>query len=272
MFLMPDVDTSTGKHLLALNRNIGTLATEVFRGSAAYRRTERLMKAAKGELQTKRSEDQRVEACLRRARLLVSQNALKEAETIVSDALKDFPARADIYATLAWINKKARDFASARMHFTRAHELGCKDRDMYWHWSEIEANNFEWKASADAAALGIAKFGDEQGLLYRHGYALYRQGRELIVEEKSPDGARFCKRAQTVLEKAASNHSAEDRNYTLRSQIFRAIALNLETLEEWSALADHFSEWGTAVPNDPYLRKEYERLRHRLAHKSIRFR
>lgn len=268
MFLMPEIDTSSGKHLLALNRNIGMLVTEIFRGSAAFRRTERLMKAARGELQTKRSEDLQVDACLRRARLLVSQNALKEAESIVVDALKKFPARSDIYATLAWINKKARDFASARMHFTRSHEFGCKDRDMYWHWSEMEASILEWKASADAAALGITKFGDEQGLLYRHGYALYRQGRELIVEEKSPDGLRICRRAQTVLEKAANSHSSEDRNHTLRRQIFRAVALNLETLEEWSALADHFAEWEIVVPDDPYLRKEYGRLRHRL----VRFR
>lgn len=264
MFLMPEIDTSTGHHHLALNRNLATLVIEVFRGSAAFRRTERFMKAAKGELQTKRSEDLRVEACLRRARLLVRENGLEEAESIVANCLKDFPARADIYATLAWINKKRRDFASARMHFIRAHELGSRDPDMYWHWSEMEAGNLEWKASADAAALGVEKFGDGQGLLYRQGYALLRHGRELIVEEKSPDGKKFCCRAKAILAKAANNHGSEDRNYTLRSQIARAVALNLETLEEWSELADHFTEWGADAPQDPYFRKEYQRLRHRL--------
>jgi hypothetical protein len=142
------------------------------------------------------------------------------------------------------------------MNFTRAHELGCKDRDTYWHWSEMEAANFEWKASADASALGLAKFSDDQGLLYRHGYALHRQGKELIVEENSPDGVRLCRRAQAVLQKAMDTHTSEDRNFTLRSQICRATALNLEVLEEGAALAKHFAEWARGCPNDPYLQKE----------------
>ncbi len=261
MFLVPTTKASVNVQWLALNRNIQILVSEVFRDSENYRRTERTMKAAAGKLRTKRPENENVARILSRARLLSSQYRVAEAEVEVQAALTKYPGRADVHATIAWLQKKNNDFASARMNFNRAHELGCNERDAYWHWADLEAANDEWTASASAAELGIQKFGDEQGLLFRLGYALHRQGRELILEGDSSAGTKLCGKAQEKLERARDIQNSEARNYTLRNQIYRAIALNLEALGDGGILARHFAQWQRECPNDHNCETEYQRLR-----------
>lgn len=260
MFLMPNLEGVSGQQVLALNNNVRRLVLSVFRDTEAYRRTERLMKAATGGLKTKQSEDSRAESAMRRARLLVSQYKNDEAEQTIREAIDKFPGRSDLYATLAWINRKSDDFASARDHFKRAHELGLQDRDSYWHWSEMESQNEEWNASAEAARKGLDKFQD-QGLMFRLGYALHRQGKELASEGDIQGGAKLCKEAQSILTKAIETRTSESRNYTLRKQLYRAIALNLEALDDGRALAIHIAAWHQEYPDDTYFIREYERLR-----------
>ena len=259
MFLLPAQKSSGSAEVLALNRNMQTLVRQVFDGTEAFRRTERLMKAASGTLRTKRSEDRNVLAILRRAGLLVKQWRADEAEAEVQAARDKYPGRADILATLAWIQKRQDDFASARMNFKRAHELGCDQRDAYWHWSDMEASDAEWNASAEAAKLGIEKIGKEKGLLFRLGYALHRQGRELIREGE--DGTQLCRRAKELLEDARTNRDSEARNYSLQHQIYRAIALNLEALGDGQSLARHFAKWQSECPGDTQFESEYQRLK-----------
>lgn len=261
MFLMPQ---QSGADVLALNRNTQALVLQVFSGTEAHRRTQRLMKAAAGELRPKRQEDQFIAGQLSRARLAVRQGRGNEAEEELQGLVAKYPGRADVLSNLAWVQKVRGDVASARMNYRRSHELGCRDRDMYWHWSELEASEREWKASEEAATMGIAKFGDEQGLLFRLGYALHRQGKELILEGDAEQGRRRCDRAQTYLEKAKQLRTAEERNFAIRNQIFRAIALNLESLEDGVGLARLFAEWFRDVPTDSVRDSEYERIRRKF--------
>jgi hypothetical protein len=261
MFLMPSQQASGGAQVLALNGNTQLLVKEVFAETEAYRRTQRMIKAATGALRTKQSEDKRVISILSQARLLANQWHAEEAEAQVVAAQQEFPGRADIHATLAWIQKKRRDYASARINFKRAHELGSNDRDTFWHWSDMEATNEEWAASAKAAQLGIHKFGEDQGLLFRLGYALHRQGRELTHQGDEQDGSHLCREAQGILERARTLGDSESRNYSLRNQIYRAIVLNLEALDEEVMIAKHFILWENACPGDSVRESEYQRLR-----------
>ncbi len=263
MFLMPSQKASGGAQVLALNGNTQLLVKEVFASTEAYRRTERMIKAATGVLKPKRSEDEQVVRILRQARLLANQWKAEEAEGKVVAAQEAFPGRADIYTNLAWIQKKRKDFASARINFKRAHDLGSNDRDLYWHWADMEATNGEWGASAKAAQLGIDKFGKDQGLLFRLGYALHRQGRELMLEGDQREGSKLCREAQGILERARTLGDSESRNYSLRSQIYRAIVLNLEALDEEILIGNHFAIWEKECPGDSYRESEYLRLRQR---------
>ena len=173
--------------------------------------------------------------------------------------MNQFPGRADLHAQLGWIFKKDGQTSNARGHFQRAHELDCQQRDSYWHWSELEADAEEWTTSAKVAELAIGKFGESQGLLFRLGYALHRAGKEL--QKDGIDATKDCERAKAVLEKARMMQDSEDRNFSLKNQIYRAIALNLESLEDEVELARHFAKWMQDCPNDPHIESEYERLR-----------
>ena len=264
MFLMASAKNTGGAGILALNKNIRLLVTEVFRETEASRRVDRQMKAAAGVLKTKRSEDDKVQATLRKAGLLAKQYRTNEAEEILAVLQSDFPGRSDVIATLAWVQKKRQDFASARMNFRRAHELAVEQVDAYWHWSEMESNLEEWKASQDAAELGISRFGSIQGLLFRQGYALHRRGRELD-HDGDDHGKNLCERARSILKKALESSDAEYRNNTLRSQIYRAAILNEEVLNDGEKMRQLFSGWKKECTGDTNIQTEYERLRVRFS-------
>ena len=184
---MPNHNLSDGKKGFTLGQNTQLLVRDVFSDTEAYRRMERSIKAAAGKLRTSSSEDQRVGTIIKQVRYLAHSQP-EEAERIVETAIEQYPARSDLYATLAWVQRKSDNFASARVNFKRSHDLGACNADAYWHWSAMEASLKEWNASAQAAELGIAKCPDDQGLLFRLGYALQRQGKELILEDESDAG------------------------------------------------------------------------------------
>ena len=238
MFLMPTNNPSGGKKGFTLGQNTQLLVQEVFSGTEAYRRMERSIKAATGKLQPLRSEDQRVYALLKQARYL-AQSKPEEAEKIVEDATERYPARSDLHATLAWIQLKSENFASARVNFKRSHDLGGCNEDAYWHWSAMESRLKEWNASFDAAKLGIVKYPDDQGLLFR----LQKQGKELVSEDNRDSGFNSLKRARAYLTRALEHNSPDGRNRSLPPQIFRAMALTIESMEDWSALPSLFSRW-----------------------------
>jgi len=261
MFLMPGQQLVGGKQEFILGKNTQILVKDVFSSTQAYRRVERLMKAAAGRLQTTNSEDQKVSRILKRARTLVFQNHdLEQAEQLIEDTKNQYPGRSDLYAILAWIQRKNQDYASARMNFRRAHDLGTCNADAYWHWSEMEALNNEWNSSADAALLGIEKYPEDKGLLFRIGYALQRQGKELCKDNDLENGLKSLRKAGKYLERALDHDNLDRRNYTLKSKIFRSIALNIEALEIFSDLPTLFSRWEKECPDDYYMDSERERL------------
>lgn len=259
MFLMPTKgkDGST----LALAQNTQALVREVYSGSEAYRRVERNIKSIVGNLKTSASEDKSVESILKHCRFLSHKQDHEEAERILLEAVDNFPGRSDIHANLAWTQRKRKDYASARMNFQRAHELGKCNADAYWHWSEMEASNQEWGASATASENGIKKYPYDQGLLFRHGYALHRQGRELTVEGECESGYRLSLKADRILRQALERGDDARRNYTLIYQIYRAIVLNLESLEDVESLGGALNEWSSVCPEDDICRSETMRLR-----------
>lgn len=258
LFLLP-IEKSGKAEVLALNNNTRVLVRELLQGSDAFRRTERMLNAAAGRLVTKRTENEEVSRVLRRAGLLAAQYRFEQAEDELLHVSEKFPGRADILARLAWIQKKNRDFAAARMNFKRAHELGCDQTDAYWHWSDMEASIEEWDASSSAAELGLTKFPDDKGLNFRFGYALHRRGRELIHD--GLDGTKSCLTAIDVLEKARKLQILVPRNHSLQQQIYRAMCLTFESMDDGKSLSRHFRLWEKDCPQDPYLKDEYERLR-----------
>ncbi len=123
----------------------------------------------------------------------------------------------------------------------------------------MEASLKEWNTSAKAAELGLERNQSDQGLLFRLGYALHRQGRELIAEGDIEKGIKLSRRAGNYLEKARKFGNQAERNYSLLYQIYRAIVLNLEAIEDIKSLPQTFSLWKEDCPADDVC--ETERLR-----------
>jgi hypothetical protein len=130
----------------------------------------------------------------------------------------------------------------------------------------MEAANKEWNASAQAAEMALRKFKEDQGLLFRLGYAFHRQGRELTLEGDVEQGGKLCRRAHEILERALERRDSEERNYSLRNQIYRAMVLNLEALDDSSSLRSLFGRWRDECPGDKFREMEYDRLRQKYPH------
>lgn len=261
MFLVTAGNRIGGDAQLALNQNTKKLVLDVFAETESYRRVQRQMQASNGQLITKRTEERRVSQTLRKARLLVNQCRAEEAEQLLRDLLCDYPARADIHANLGWTHKKQQRVTDAREQFRRAHELRCKDRDAYWHWSELEANEEEWTASEQAADVGLTVFPGDQGLLFRKGYALHRRAKEEYFEGTGENVRRLCERAISLLEESLRARNAEQKNGNILAQTYRALVLTAETLEDGRRVQQYLEEWVDRCPGDMKHQSEYERLR-----------
>jgi tetratricopeptide (TPR) repeat protein len=261
MFLVPSRKQVEDDTKLALDQNTKKLVLDVFDGTDAYRRVERQMQGARGDLRTKRSEERDVSQALRRARLLVNQCRPQEAQQFLSHLLSTYPGRADIHANLGWVYKRGGRLTDARDEFRRAHQLGCKDRDAYWHWSELEADEEEWSASEEIADLGLRLFPGDQGLLYRKGYAVHRTAKERYFDGSEDDAVRLSKKAMSFLEQSLNVGDASERSSNLLHQIYRALVLTAEVLGDGPCVRRYLIEWRERCPDNIHFESDYERLR-----------
>lgn len=261
MFLVPSPRQIGDDTRLALNQNTKKLVLDVFDDTDSYRRVQRQMQAANGQLQTKRDEERRVSQTLRRARRFTNQCRPRDAERLLQNLLAEYPGRGDIHANLAWTYKKEGRVTDARQEFRRAHELRCHDRDAYWHWSDLEATEEEWTASEEIAELGLKVFPGDQGLLFRKGYALHRRAKEEHNAGVANNAPKSCEKAISLLENSLKAGNAEEKNSSILTQTYRALVLTAETLGDGERVRRYLAQWNERCPFDRRYESEYERLR-----------
>jgi len=81
-----------------------------------------------------------------------------------------------------------------------------------------------------------------------------------MSEDDSDAGLKSLKRARAYLDRALNHNNPDVRNYSLQSQIFRAMVLTIESMEDWSALPSLFSRWKFECPEDYVQETERQRL------------
>lgn len=264
MFLMPKRSTAQdGK--LTLNRNIQMLVLDVFDGSDAMRRTKRLMDAASGTLVTKRAEDTKVGSSLRRFGLLCQQFKFEEAEAMCGDLIRTLPGRHELHSAIAYAQMKQNKDADARDNFQRSHELGTQKTDTYWHWCDLEASRKEWNESARIAQLGLERFPNDAGMLFKSGYAKHRLARELYDDGVVEEGIERLNEATAVLENAFRRAIEQSAQRGIIPGTLRALILSAECREDIHAMVTHFAHADQYCPNDHRLKTERERLGRRYA-------
>ncbi len=261
MFLVPSKGQVEDFKQLALNQNTKRLVLDVFEGTDSYRRIQRQMQAAMGQLTTKRQEDRLVSQTLRKARLLANQCRPDEAGQLLRSFLDDYPGRADIHANLGWIYKKQGHLTDAREEFRRAYQLQCRERDTFWHWSDLEAAEEEWATSEEIADLGLKIFPGDQGLLFRKGYALHRRAKEEYRQGMQDKAKKLCESAISYLDKSLKSGIGEGKNKNILAQTYRALVLSAEILQDGRKIKKYLGEWKYNCPSDENYISEYERLR-----------
>jgi tetratricopeptide (TPR) repeat protein len=171
-----------------------------------------------------------------------------------------YPGRSDIPATIGWLHKRIRRVTDAREAFRRSSELQCKDPQMFWHWSDMEAAEEEWEEAIRIAEIGRKHVPSEASLLYCLGYAQSRLGRELAVEGQHSLAIPLLKRAEKNLEAFLESGQAGG-GYVQQGRTLRALALNADAQSDGKGVAKYVKRWVAFAPEDRYLRMEYERMR-----------
>ena len=256
MFLMPSVTTKEGKNVLTLNRNIQLLVLDAFSGTDAIERIRRLMQAASGELSTTRYENRLVGQIITKYDLLRRQLRYQDAKKILIEGQSKFPGRYELHSALGYVYKQLSFPVEAVEQFKRAHDLGYPRNETYWHWSIIESDREEWKASAEVAELGLQRFPNDTGLVFCLGYATHRRGKELITDGKKVEGQKLCLQSEEILVPIIQT----EKRVHLISKIFRSLVINSEVTENIPALKKYLEEWQARCPNDRVYQSELNRL------------
>jgi tetratricopeptide (TPR) repeat protein len=132
---------------------------------------------------------------------------------------------------------------------------------MYKHWSRMEYEEQEWTRAADAAERGLELIPDSRLLMFLAGTARSRSGRELIARLMHDRADKELRAARSLLERALKQpEELEVGERHLNADIYRAIVLTCESLNDTSALKQYFKRWRSEHPDDPNADSEWRRL------------
>jgi hypothetical protein len=244
LFLVPKPRLIEGEQRFEANVNTRALVKRVFAGSDMYRRVDAAHKALSGDLPKFGRGD--VAAIVRQAVLHVRNREREKAEGLLLRGLERFPNDRDLLGVLGWVYRfwEPRRVAEAREHFRRASQLKSSNEEMYRHWALMELHEGEWTRVAEAAERGLKVLPDRQWLLYLAGYGRSRLGKELKTGLHTDRGTRELMQAQSWLERALEVSSADESVGTpLKSDIYRALVLNCESLGDVDRMRTFLSKW-----------------------------
>lgn len=261
LFLMPKPRLIEGEQRFEANINTQALVRLVMGPSDLYRRVADAQRVVTGALpRVGRGE---VAAFVRQAILHVRNREFGKAEALLVQALEKHPNDRDLTGVLglvykAWNPRRATD---ARERFRRAWQLKSSDERMYRHWSQMEIQEGEWRRASEAAENGLKFIAGSRVLLYLAGYSKSRLGKELKASLQRDRARQELLKAQEQLEAALRTpdpSAAGER--TMDADIYRALVLNCEALDDVRGVSRFFDLWLQACPDDPDAESEWERL------------
>ena len=206
---------------------------------------------------------------IRQAVSLVKLERFGEAEETLKRGLEALPETPDLYGQLGWVYKRwlpSTRTMDARESFARAAELKCTNRDMYYHWCQLEKEDGGWTRMAEAAMAGLGLLKDNLDLEYFAGYAFSRQSHDLMTYDQLERAEDEAERAQRHLSKVLIDpEDLEPGQYRLHSMAYQAMALTMRTMariatargdtsgteQHLRLLADTLGKWHSEHPSDP---------------------
>jgi tetratricopeptide (TPR) repeat protein len=261
LFLLPKPVLIEGEGRYQVNTNTRLLVDELFRSTDNWRRLENARRSLRGDLPT--AGNKQVQGLIRQAVLMVRQREQQEAEVLLKNALEKYPSDPNLLAFLGWVYKASEPprITDARATFRRASELRCKNVEMYKHWARLEIEQREWTKAAEAAEQGLRWDANNRELLYAAGYARSRLARELAGSLHPERARQECETAQGLLERAVkSPEKLEVGERRLSSDIYRALVLNCDALDDAGGVYKYLDSWLAEHPDDGNAWSEYGRL------------
>jgi tetratricopeptide (TPR) repeat protein len=261
LFLIPKPVLIEGQERYQINANTRLLVQELYGSTDIWRRLDNARRSLQGELPTAGS--RQIQGLIRQAVLLVRQREQGQAEALLKNALERYPNDANLLAFLGFVYKASEPprIADARETFRRAWELKCPNVEMYKHWSRMELEQREWTRAADAAERGLRWDVDNRELLYAAGYARSRLARELAAGQHSGRARQEAENAHRLLERAVKSPEKLDiGERRLSSDIYRALVLNCDALDDARSVYEYLNSWLAEHPDDGNAWSEYGRL------------
>jgi len=262
LFLVPKPQLIEGEQRFDVNVNTRILVRKVLGSSDRYRKVEAAYKAVTKKLPIRIGGGE-VGAIIRQATFLVRNREQPKAEKLLQQGLEKYLNDPDLMGFLGFVYKASEPprLTDARLTFKRASQLKCSNAEMYKHWVRLELEEHEWTKAAEAAESGLKHLPDSRQLLFQAGYARSRLARELLarlVREKAESEAR--KSQELLLRALKSPEDLESRERRMNADIYRALVLNCEILQDGAGLGEYFSRWVGEHPDDRYAEFEWQRL------------
>ena len=173
--------------------------------------------------------------------------------------LKDSP---DLYGILGWLcaRESGDGFeGAARRAFEKAHELGARKADTYYHWAMMEKGCGRWRECEEVCQHGVGRCGSCQPLFYIAGYAASREAKE------QADGGNY-NHAQGIYERAVDWYRkalaapVADVGPIKKEAVYRGMVLAFEGLGDEEELVKALRSWHNVVTFDGYFDGECSRL------------
>ena len=271
LFLVPKPRIVEDIPRFVLNRNTQQLVLDVTKTTNPDR-LEKIAAAIRAVSGKSARGDRRdrivVGSYVRQAVSLVRLGRFREAEETLKKGLQALPETADLYGQLGWVYKRwvpNPRMTDARECFRRAAELKCTNREMYYHWCQLEREDQGWTRMAEAATTGLDLLGDNLDLEYFAGYAYSRQAHQMLTYDQLERAEDEAERAQHHLKRVLVNpEDLEPGQYKLHSMAYQAMVLTLRTMARISTgrgdnagvernlhlLAGTLDKWKAEHPND----------------------
>jgi len=262
LFLVPKPQLIEGEQRFDININTRVLVRKVLGGSDRYRKIEAAYKAVTEKLPRRVGRGD-VGAIIRQATFHVRTQEQPSAEKLLQQALEKYPNDPELMGFLGWVYKawEPSRVTDARIHFRRACQLKCSNSEMYKHWARLELEEHEWTSAAEAAEKGLEYSPDSRQLLFQAGYARSRLARELSARLFNDRAETEARKSQVLLLRALkSPEDLEARERKMNADVYRALVLNCEVLQDEQGLREFFPRWLGEHPDDRYAASEWLRL------------
>ena len=278
LFLVPKPRIIENIPRFVINQNTRELVLDMMKATNPdrYERISAAIRSVSGrDYRGDRRDRIVVGSYIRQAVSLVKLQRFTEAEDTLKRGLESLPETPDLYGQLGWVYKRWMPTSramDARACFARAAELKCINREMYYHWCQLEKEDEGWTKMAEAAMAGLDLLKDSLDLEYFAGYAHSRQAHDLLTFDQLGRAEDEATRARQHLSKVLVDPvDLEPGQYRLHGMAFQALVLTMRSMARVAAargdesgvernlrvLADTLTRWGSEHPDDP----NFERIR-----------